>query len=194
MDLEYPEGATPLDPDEKEGLKLSHITTREELNTWEQRNITDAYDWLARTRNKDILSEQFIRTLHEKMLGKVWEWAGDFRRSNKNIGVDWTRIPVELRQMLQDVECWIDHETYEPDEIAARFHHRLVFIHLFPNGNGRHARIMADHLLEEEFERDAFTWGSGNLIDEGDVRTQYIVSLRAADQHDYQPLLDFVRR
>lgn len=193
MDLEYPDGATPLDPDEKEGLKLSYITTHEELNTWEQRNIADAYDWLSRTRNKDILSEQFIRTLHGKMLGKVWEWAGDFRRSNKNIGVEWTKIPIYVRQLLQDVEHWIENETYPPDEIAARFHHRMVYIHLFPNGNGRHARIITDYLLEEKFDKEPFTWGSGNLIDEGNLRTQYIKALRAADKHDYQPLLDFVR-
>lgn len=193
MDISYPDGATPLDPDEKDGLKLSHITTREELNRWEQQNIAEAYDWLERSRKKEIPNEQFLRALHKKMLGKVWAWAGEFRRTNKNIGVDWPQIPMATRNMLDDVQYWIENNTYPPDEIAARFHHRLVEIHLFPNGNGRHARMAADHLLEKEFWREPFSWGSGNLMDQGDVRAKYISSLRSADQRDYSPLLEFVR-
>jgi Fic-DOC domain mobile mystery protein B len=154
--FDYPEGATPIDEDEKEGLLIRSIGTREELNAWEQRNITDAYSWLDRTRRKDYLSAEFIRTLHEKMFGKVWAWAGDYRRTDKNIGVDWSQIPIHLRQLLDDVRYWIDNETYPSDEIAIRFHHRLVFIHLFPNGNGRHARVMTDVLLEEILDNDPF--------------------------------------
>lgn len=191
--FEYPDGATPIDEDEKKGLLIPHISTLEELNVWEQRNITDAYSWLDRTRRKEYLSEPFIRTLHKKMFGKVWRWAGDYRRSDKNIGVDWTQIPIYLRQLLNDTQYWIDNETYPPDEIAARFHHRLVYIHLFPNGNGRHARVMTDVLLEKALDQDPFSWGSGNLIEESDVRATYIQALRSADAHDYRPLLAFVR-
>ncbi len=191
--FDYPEGATPIDEDEKQGLLIDHISTREELNEWEQRNITDAYSWLDRTRRKDFLSEEFIRKLHEEMLGKVWAWAGEYRRTDKNIGVDWTQISVRFRELLNDVRYWIDNETYSPDEIATRFHHRLVQIHLFPNGNGRHARVMTDVLLEKVLKRESFSWGSGNLIEEGDVRATYIQALRSADGHDYQPLIDFVR-
>ena len=165
----------------------------EELNEWEQRNMTDAYSWLDRTRRKDILSEEFIRKLHEEMFGKVWAWAGEYRRTDKNIGVDWTQISVRFRELLNDVRYWIDHETYSPDEIATRFHHRLVQIHLFPNGNGRHARVMTDVLLEKVLKQEPFSWGSGNLFEEGDVRATYIKALRSADGHDYQPLIDFVR-
>jgi len=191
--FDYPAGATPIDEDEKEGLLISHITTREELNEWEQRNIMDAYSWLDRTRKKDYISEAFIRTLHEKMFGKVWDWAGDYRQSDKNIGVDWSQIPVHLRQLLGDLKYWIEHDTYRADEIAARFHHRLVQIHLFPNGNGRHARVMTDILLEKVLNSEPFTWGSGNLIDDGKIRKQYIDVLRSADNHDYKKLLNFVR-
>jgi Fic-DOC domain mobile mystery protein B len=191
--FDYPEGATPIDEDEKEALLIPHITTLEELNEWEQRNIADAYSWLDSTRRKDILSEDFIRTLHKKMFGKVWRWAGNYRQSNKNIGIDWTQISVHLRQLLDDVKYWIDHDTYPSDEIATRFHHRLVLIHLFPNGNGRHARVITDFLLERVLEEDPFTWGSGNLMEEYKIRDRYIEALRSADDHDYEPLLEFVR-
>tara|TARA_R110002126_G_scaffold19675_1_gene73817 strand:- start:7240 stop:7821 length:582 start_codon:yes stop_codon:yes gene_type:complete len=191
--FDYPEGATPIDEDEKQGLLIPYISTREELNEWEQRNITDAYSWLNRARQKDILSEDFIRRLHIEMFGKVWAWAGTYRRSDKNIGVDWSQISVRFRQLLDDIHFWIDNETYSADEIATRFHHRLVFIHLFPNGNGRHARVMTDVLLEKVLSQEPFTWGSGNLIEEGDVRANYIQALRLADGHDYEPLLKFVR-
>jgi Fic-DOC domain mobile mystery protein B len=191
--FEYPDGATPIDEDEKEGLLIPHISTLEELNVWEQRNIADAYSWLDRTKRKDYLTEPFIRTLHKKMFGKVWRWAGDYRQTDKNIGVDWTQIPVYFRQLLNDTQYWIDHNTYTPDEIATRFHHRLVYIHLFPNGNGRHARVMTDVLLEKALDQELFSWGSGNLIEESDVRATYIQALRSADAHNYQPLLAFVR-
>ncbi|MDZ7719740.1 MAG: mobile mystery protein B [Balneolaceae bacterium] len=191
--FDYPEGATPIDEDEKDDLLIPHITTLEELNEWEQRNITDAYSWLDSTRRKDILSEDFIRTLHKKMFGKVWRWAGNYRQSDKNIGVDWPKISINLRKLLDDVRYWIDHGTYPADEIASRFHHRLVQIHLFPNGNGRHARVLTDFLLERVFEEEPFTWGSGNLMEDNKIRDKYIEALRAADQHNYKPLLKFVR-
>lgn len=191
--FDYPAGATPIDEDEKRGLLIPHISTREELNEWEQRNITDAYSWLDRTRQKNILSEEFIRKLHVEMFGKVWSWAGTYRRTDKNIGVDSSQISVLFRQLLDDIHFWIDNETYSADEIATRFHHRLVFIHLFPNGNGRHARVMTDVLLEKVLSQEPFSWGSGNLIEEGDVRANYIQALRSADGQDYEPLLKFVR-
>jgi Fic-DOC domain mobile mystery protein B len=127
------------------------------------------------------------------MFGKVWRWAGNYRQSDKNIGVDWPQIAVHLRQLLDDVKYWIDHDTYPSDEIATRFHHRLVLIHLFPNGNGRHARVITDFLLERVLEEDPFTWGSGNLMEEYKIRDRYIEALRSADDHDYEPLLEFVR-
>lgn len=191
--FEYPDGATPIDEDEKQGLLINHISTREELNVWEQRNITDAFNWLDRTRRKDYLSEKFIRKLHEEMFGKVWKWAGDFRKTDKNIGVDWTQISVQLRELLNDVKYWIDNETYSPEEIAVRFHHRMVQIHLFPNGNGRHARAMTDVLLEKVLENEPFTWGSGNLMEDGAIRRIYIQALKSADAHDYKPLIKFLR-
>ncbi|AJY71724.1 mobile mystery protein B [Geobacter sulfurreducens] len=193
MNFEYPDGATPLDSDEAEGLLLTHITSRGELDRWEQENIAEGEAWAFGRRQKNILSEAFIRRLHKRMFGHVWRWAGEFRRSDKNIGVTWWQVPIELRKLCDDVVAWIAFGTYPPDEIAVRFHHRLVAIHPFVNGNGRHARTMTDLLLVQALQRPRFTWGSGNLVSVGDCRRYYIEALRAADRHDYQLLLEFVR-
>ncbi|MCP4125569.1 MAG: mobile mystery protein B [Gammaproteobacteria bacterium] len=183
--------STPLTPEEQEGLIPSYITLRSELNEAEQANILDAEEW-AFNRQRDVLAEKFLTDLHKRMFGRVWKWAGTYRRSGKNIGVEAYRIPVDLRQLLDDVRFWIDNGTYLPDEIATRFHHRLVWIHLFPNGNGRHART-ATGLLLVALNRPRFTWGRESLIDANATRQAYVDALRSADHHDHEPLLEFVR-
>lgn len=193
LKFDYPEGATPLDPNEIEGLLLAHITTRAELDRWEQDNINEALAWIEQRRPKNVLNETFMRQLHKRMFGNIWKWAGDLRKSDKNIGVPWYKIAVETRQLCDDAEYWIANKTFHEDEIAARFHHRLVSVHLFANGNGRHARLMADIILKNIFNRPYFTWGSANLIAAGTSRKNYIESLVAADKGDYLPLLNFVR-
>jgi Fic-DOC domain mobile mystery protein B len=187
----YPPGATPLDADELACLIPSHITTQGELNEWEQLNIEHGEAW-ARRQRKDILNEAFVRELHQHMFGDTWTWAGSFRKSNKNIGVDWQQVGIKLRDLIDDAHFQIEHATYPPDEIAARFHHRLVAIHPFPNGNGRHARMMAD-LLIQKLGQPRFSWGSKNLTDATETRTRYIEALRAADKGDIGPLMSFVR-
>lgn len=192
-DFDFPQGATPLDRNEIEGLIPTHITSRGELDRWEQDNINEALAWVDSHKPKDILNDAFMKRLHKRMFGNVWKWAGTFRRSDKNIGVSWYVISSELKNLCDDVHYWIEHKTFSEDEIAVRFHHRLVQIHLFPNGNGRHARLMADILLERFFDKPPFTWGTVNLVKTGDDRRQYIESLRAADKGDYEPLMRFVR-
>lgn len=193
MDFDYPDGATPIDPDEAEELKLPHISTRQELDRWEQENILEAESWAFGRKHKEILSENFVRRLHKRMFGDVWKWAGEFRKSDKNIGIAWFNISAELQKLLQDVAVWVEYRSYPSDEMAAHFHHRLVAIHPFPNGNGRHARMMTDIFLVQALDRPRFTWGQGDLISAGDCRQRYIEALRAADRHDYQQLLEFVR-
>ncbi|AMV71526.1 toxin, Fic family [Desulfuromonas sp. DDH964] len=193
MNFDYPAGATPIDPDEAQGLLLPHIRTREELDRWEQENISEAEDAVLRRKQKDILTEKYARDLHKRMFGNVWRWAGDFRRSQKNIGIEWMQVPVALRQLFQEVNGWLEYQSYPPDEIAARFHHRLVAIHAFANGNGRHARLMADVLLVHLLGQKRFSWGQENLTNAGECRRRYIEALQAADRHDYGPLLVFVR-
>jgi Fic-DOC domain mobile mystery protein B len=186
-----PPGATLLDVDERAGLIPGHITTQGELNEWEQLNILQGESW-ARKQRKDILSETFLRQLHAQMFGETWKWAGGFRKSDKNIGVDWLTIGVELKKLLDDTRYQIEHASYPPDEIAGRFHHRLVAIHPFPNGNGRHARLLAD-LLVERLGRPRFTWGSRSLVDASATRRAYIAALQAADARDIAALLEFAR-
>lgn len=193
--IDYPEGATPLDPDEMEGLKHPHIQTRDELNALEQYNIQEGYVWLSRQRKyKDLLTEEFIKELHNKLFGSVWSWAGKFRQSDKNIGVDHLFISVELRNLLDDTRYWIENKTYDREEFAARFHHRLVKIYPFPNGNGRHARIMTDIILSKLLGIPEINWGANTLVEEGEHRQRYIQALRAADKHDYHALIEFVSR
>jgi Fic-DOC domain mobile mystery protein B len=193
VELNYPDGATPLNKDEKQGLIPTHITTRGELNRWEQDNINEALVWVRKNKSKEILNEPFLKLLHKRMFGNVWKWAGQFRKTDKNLGVPWYDISAELKKLCDDAEYWIENKTFPADEIAARLHYRLVSIHLFPNGNGRHARLAADILLVNVLGKPAFTWGNVNLAKHGDVREKYIESLQAADRSNYKPLLEFAR-
>jgi len=189
--LPQDDGGTKLTEEEREGLIPSYITLRNELNEAEQANILEAEVW-AFARERDLLEEKFLNNLHKRMYGNVWRWAGRYRTSGKNIGIDAYRIPTELRQLLDDCRYWIENGTYEPDEIAVRFHHRMVSIHCYPNGNGRHARLAADLLLKS-MGQERFSWGEKNLVDVGETRERYVAALQAADGHDIGPLLEFVR-
>ena len=185
------DASTPLALEDLAGLIPAHIAYRRELNEAERDNIARGQDW-ALARRRDLLSEKFIRDLHRHMLGDVWRWAGKFRTSERNIGIAYWRIPVELRNLLDDTKTWIACGSYVPDEIAVRFHHRLVQIHPFPNGNGRHSRLMAD-LLAMRLGRARFSWGWESLLEAGGLRARYIAALHAADEHDIGPLLAFAR-
>jgi Fic-DOC domain mobile mystery protein B len=190
-------GATPLDPDEAEGLLHAHVATRAELDELEEANIQLGFAWgvqraVTRRRRVDVLSEPFLYELHRQMFGEVWSWAGDVRRSNKNIGVDWHIVRIEVRNLIEDARAWREEGIYTVDELAVRFHHRLVAIHPFANGNGRHARLMAD-LLALGAGRRSFSWGGGRLTTTSELRVSYINALREADRGNVAPLLAFAR-
>ncbi|WP_395044150.1 mobile mystery protein B [Flavobacterium sp.] len=195
LELEYEDGQTPLSEEEKEGLIIKSITTHSELNEHEQLNIEQAIRWILESKlNKEkILTEDFIRTLHKKMLGNVWAWAGEFRKSEKNIGVKWINIGVDLKMLLDDTKYWIANETYSSDEIAIQFKHRLVNIHCFPNGNGRHSRIMADIIIESIYKNNIFTWNHSNMVKADDTRKNYINAIREADKGNINSLIKFAR-
>lgn len=182
---------TLLDPDERRQLLLPHIATRAQLNEAEQENIADATAW-AFARRRDVLKESFLLSLHKRMLGQVWRWAGTIRNSDRNIGIAFHQIRPQLRLLIEDAGYWLENGTFPPDEIAVRFHHRLVLIHPFPNGNGRHGRLAAD-LLAVRLGQARLTWGRVNLVEPEETRRRYIAALRAADAHDIRPLLDFAR-
>jgi Fic-DOC domain mobile mystery protein B len=193
LNLKYTDGQTPLDEDEKEGLKIKSITTQKELDEFEQLNIEKAVEWTihANLKPKKILTEKFIKDVHKKMYGDVWRWAGEFRKSDKNIGIKWTQIGIKLKNLIDDTKYWIENKTYLPEEIAIRFKHRIVAIHCFPNGNGRHSRMMADIIMESIFGKEIFTWHQSNMVKADDTRKKYIDALRKADNGDINPLIEF---
>ena len=190
--FDEPDDATPLEPEERDGLLQTWITYRSELNEAEQSNIAAGTAWAYRQHRRDVLPDAFIKQLHAKLFSDVWAWAGDYRRSERNLGIDPVHIPVEIRMVLDDARYWVENKTYRPDEIAVRLHHRLVAVHPFPNGNGRIARLMAD-LLVGRLGQEPFTWGRVGLTNVSETRTRYIAVLRAADGHDITPLLEFAR-
>lgn len=195
LDLEYIEGQTPIDEDEKEGLLIETISTRIELDEFEQKNIEEALQWVYGKRFKaaEVFTEKLICDVHARMFGSVWAWAGEFRKTDKNLGIDKFQIPIELKKLCDDALYWMEHKTYAPDEIALRFKHRIVSIHCFPNGNGRHSRLMGDIIIEKLFNEKPFSWGADNLSKAGNTRSDYLIAVKAADKGDYKPLLTFAR-
>ena len=195
LKLEYIYGQTPIDEDEKEGLRITTISTRKELDEFEQNNIEKAIEWslIRKYHYQDILTIGFVKLVHRKMFGEVWEWAGFFRKSNKNIGVDKSNIQAYLSALNDDCKFWIENKTYGPDEVAMRYKHRLVSIHPFPNGNGRHARFCADIIISHVFRKPVFSWGGETLTNPGESRRKYIESIHEADNGNIKPLIDFAR-
>lgn len=196
LKMEYLDGQTPIDENEKEGLLIKSITTRAELDELEQLNIQKAVEWVIES-NFDpdkVLAEEFIIKVHKKMFSNVWKWAGVYRQTEKNIGVRWVMIPIELRYLIDDTKFWIANETYPPDEIAIRFKHKLVSIHCFPNGNGRHSRIMADIIIESIFDKEIFSWNNSNMVRPNEARKNYIAAIKEADNGNIRSLIEFARK
>ena len=193
MMFEEPEGATPLSPDDMAGLKFAHITTRDELNQLEQSNIAQGFMWLGRRRGGGILDSTFVKTLHTRLFGDVWGWAGVFRLRGMNIGIEPHLIPEQLHMLLGNARYWAEEDIYSPLEAAARFHHRMVEIHLFTNGNGRHSRIATDIYLNDYFDHPVIDWEAGyDLQTQNERRDNYINALRQADRNEFNLLLEFV--
>ena len=193
LNLNEAYGQTPLEEEEKEGLLIPSISTKEELDEFEQQNIEEAIQWTIgkSMRVETILTEKFIKTLHKRMYANVWNWAGEFRKTDKNLGIDKWQIPSALKVLCDDTIYWISNNSFTPDEIAIRFKHRLVSIHCFPNGNGRHSRLMADLIAEKVFNRPSFSWGSKK--NSTDARTAYLNAVKLADKNDYGSLIEFAR-
>lgn len=182
-------GATPLDPEERAGLKYPHITNREQLDELEQANILQGMIWLNNQSSENMLSQEFIRQFHSKLLGDIWTWAGKYRTTEKNIGIDPSHISVSLKNLLDDALAWIDFGTYDPIEAVLRLHHQLVKIHPFPNGNGRFSRLYADAIGSNFYSIHPIKWGGRQLDQVSKTRTVYIEALRAADGGDMTSLL-----
>src|SRR5690606_6205419 len=193
LNMEYYDGQTAMDDDEIENLKIIRISTQEEVDEFEQLNIEEAMQWVLSRKFKvgQIFTENFIRELHQRMFGNVWSWAGRFRKTEKNIGVEKHQISTQLKILCDDALFWVENNSFPPQELAIRFKHRLVSIHCFPNGNGRHSRLMADIIIEKIFNEQPFTWGFKNISKPGEVRAAYLKALKQADHNSYQLLLEF---
>jgi Fic-DOC domain mobile mystery protein B len=198
LNHQYSDGNTPIRPEDAEQL-IPNISTMSELNEYEALNILEAQTWAfsARTLSStDPLQETYVRTLHSKMFDQVWKWAGSYRKHKLNIGCDPSDITQRIPQLLGNTKYWLDNKTFPIDECLVRFHHQLVSrIHPFPNGNGRHARMITD-VIAMKFGRPEFRWGAGeNLVAQTSARVQYLAALRALDtnENDVKPLLDFAR-
>ncbi len=192
MEVNLPSGATPLDPDEAADL-IPQLATQSELNEFESANILRGISWAQRSKKvRDrLLSDEVLRELHRKMFGETWRWAGTYRKTLKSIGCEAWQISTNVRNLAEDVKVWIENGSYSPPEVAARFHHKLVWIHPFPNGNGRFARVAADLLCEQRGWLLP-TWGSTDLGESGAPRQRYIDALRSADRGHFLPLLEFM--
>ena len=195
LNSDYIDGQTPLNEEEQNGLLIPSITTREELDEFEQLNIEKAIQWTfgKKWKAEQLFSEKFVKDLHKRMYGEVWKWAGAFRESEKNLGIKSYLIPTELKVLLDDAIFWVQNDTYSPVELAIRFKHRLVSIHCFSNGNGRHSRLMADLIMEKLFNATFFSWGSSNLVKATETRKAYIKAVKMADKQDLQPLIVFAK-
>ena len=195
LDFEYIAGQTPLEEDESQGLRIKTSSTRWELDEFEQKNIEDCVQWIqGRTlKVEHVFSDVFIKEVHQRMYSGVWSWAGKYRLSDKNLGIDKWQIQQATRSLCDDAQFWIKEESYAKDEVAIRFKHAIVSIHCFPNGNGRHSRLIADIINENIFGNEPFTLGSLQINEDSDVRKEYLNALKQADRGNIKALLDFAR-
>jgi Fic-DOC domain mobile mystery protein B len=194
--FDEPNGATPLGPDETIGLLMDHIETRDELNELENTNILQGLNWLGSLPKQsvdDLLSMEFVEELHRRLFGEIWSWAGSYRTRELNIGCDPFQIRPNLHNLLEDIKCWIEFRHYDSLELSARIQHQVVKIHPFPNGNGRHSRILTDCVRMMLLGKPPLTWSADNLDNQTEERNQYISALRQADMGDYEPLVIYLR-
>jgi Fic-DOC domain mobile mystery protein B len=189
-------GATPLTEEDLQGLKIPSVRNHAELNEVEARNIVRGQEWGLRARlarMPHMLSDEFVQRLHSRMFGDVWRWARQYRLRDTNIGVSHHMIRQDLRQLYTEATGWLECNVYPADEFAVRLHHRVVSIHPFRNGNGRHARMLADLAMVRHFGLERLPWSGSSLRYRDETRKAYLNALHAADRHDIAPLLAFAR-
>lgn len=190
MKFQNPPGATPLN--DTEGLIPKHITTQEDINEYEQNNILRAIKKLmaSRYRKERWLNSSFIKQVHKEMFGETWEWAGEFRKIETNIGLPPYQISSEIKKLCDDINFWPIESEKKAIENAVKFHYRLTHIHPFKNGNGRHARFMANlYLYNHHFS--LLPWGACPLNKNDATRKKYLTALKEADQGKLDKLIQF---
>lgn len=137
----------------------------------------------------ELLTDHFVRDLHSRLYGPVWEWAGKLRRLELNIGVAPERIAVELRESLETIAYrWEHTEDWSAHELGIAVHAELVRIHPFVDGNGRATRFLADLVFAaaQDPTVSRYDWDLN--------KPAYIELLRAYDRHrDVSELAAFVK-
>lgn len=190
-------GNTPLHPDDAAQL-IPNLANKRELDEWERKNILVAQRWAFNPRvmnSRNPLDELYLRELHRRMFDETWKWAGQYRIRDVSFGCPFAEIYQRIPVLLGNVRFWIENKTFEIDEIAVRCHYQLVSeIHAFPNGNGRHGRLLAS-VLAVKHGRTRFTWGRASFVNAGHARNTYLEALRGldADPKNIRPLLSFAR-
>lgn len=192
-----PSGATPIEEEDLDGLIPDFVATRADLNQVEFENIAKSLPWARRQARiigvDGILDYSFLLTLHRRMFGDVWRWAGTQRQRITNIGVEPHLIATQSRLALDDARLWHAQAVFGVDELAARIHCRLVAVHPFRNGNGRCTRMLADLYLVS-IGAEPFSWGGASLDIDGSTRARYIAALiEAIDTGRYAELIRFAR-
>lgn len=186
-----------MDPDARQFLLPEHadVATNNELNELEALNIADAFAWAddQTWQTADFFTQHVLREIHAKMFDQVWVWAGTYRSREVNIGnCPPEEISTRLEQVLGNLSYQSENGRSAHD-VCTALHHCIAQIHPFPNGNGRHARLVARLLAQTMgLERSSLTWGSTEYADEDTRKAAYISSLRAADDGDFGPLKSFI--
>lgn len=180
-------GQTPID--DLSGLKVKGITTQAELNAHEAENIRKAvlkYLGAKPTRRSAKFDVRWALRLHAEMFGHIWQWAGQPRTQELNIGSPPHQVSVDLLNLLEDLKVW-QKSGMPLQEQAVRLHHRAVKIHPFLNGNGRWSRLLANIWLKLHGAAP-IDWPEAVIGTSSVVRDEYIAAIKAADNHDFAPL------
>ena len=111
------DNATPLD--DISGLKLSkdRAYSLKEIYIKEAENIANAilkYLSASPSKKEAPFSYEWLLELHSEMFGEVWEWAGKLRQCELSIGIKAYLISTELKKLVDDIEYWHKHKTFNP--------------------------------------------------------------------------------
>lgn len=145
------------------------------------------------------LNVEKLRQLHASLFPPGYELAGVLRKAKVWVGIPGSKfgdaafVPPEPSEVPKQLTDLLDGWNLQLTELRnasvsdrlnaiASFHHRLVSIHPFLDGNGILARLLSGRQLRELLAKDAV------LVESA---PEYISALRDADGGDIQPLVEY---